>query len=217
MLNYEVDAALLAPYVPYGVEIDYWQGCTYVSLVGFLFLDTRLLGFPIPFHRNFDEVNLRFYVRRGERRGVVFIREIVPRRAIAWMARTVYGENYIRLPMRHQADSSRVQYSWHFGGKWNRITASKLGPAKPLATGSHEEFIAEHYWGYAQRSAQSTTEYRVEHPRWNVRVGAAASFEGSVGGLYPPEFGFLASRVPDSAFVADGSAVSVSHGSQLDS
>lgn len=217
MFNYEVDAALLAPYIPRGVEMDCWRGRTYVSLVGFLFLNTRVLGIPLPFHRNFDEVNLRFYVRREYRRGVVFIREIVPRRAIAWVARAVYGENYIRLPMRHQIDSRRVEYAWRFGGHWNSITASKLRPAMPLAPGSHEEFIAEHYWGYARRSAHSTTEYWVEHLPWNVRTARAAAFEGSVAGLYPREFGFLDSRVPDSAFVADGSAVSVSRGSQLDS
>jgi uncharacterized protein len=212
MLNYEVEAGLLGPYVPSGVEIDCWQGHTYLSLVGFRFLNTRVLGVPIPFHRNFDEVNLRFYVRRGDRRGVVFIQEIVPRRAIAWVARTVYGENYVRLPMRSQLEPSRLEYAWRFSGNWNRITASKLGLEMPLAPGSHEEFIAEHYWGYTRRSAGGTVEYRVEHPRWSVRTAGAALFEGSVTGLYPREFGFLESRGPDSAFVADGSAVSVSHG-----
>jgi uncharacterized protein len=216
MLNYEVDAALLARYVPRGVEIDFWQGRTYLSLVGFRFLNTRVLGAPIPFHRNFDEVNLRFYVRRGDRRGVVFVREIVPRSAVAWVARNVYGENYVRLPVRHQIEPSRAEYAWRFGGRWNRIVASELGPPMPLAPGSHEEFIAEHYWGYARRSADRTVEYRVEHPPWQVRVGGAAAFEGSVAGLYPHEFGFLDSRVPESAFVADGSAVTVSHGRRVD-
>lgn len=217
MLNYEVDAALLAPYIPRGVEIDCWQGRTYVSLVAFLFLNTRVLGVPIPFHRNFEEVNLRFYVRREDRRGVVFIREIVPRRAIAWVARTVYGESYIRLPMRHQIEPSRLEYAWRFGANWHRVTAAGLGPALPLGPGSHEEFIAEHYWGYVRRSAHSATEYRVEHPRWNVRIARAARFEGSVAGLYPRAFDFLEYRAPDSAFVADGSVVSVSRGRQLDS
>jgi uncharacterized protein len=216
MLNYEVDPALLAPYMPRGVETDFWQGRTHVSLVGFSFLNTRVLGVPIPFYRNFDEVNLRFYVRRGDRRGVVFFREIVPRGAISWVARRVYGENYLRLPMRHQIEPSRVEYAWRFGGRWNRIAASELGPPMPLAPGSHEEFIAEHYWGYARRSADRTVEYRVDHRPWNVRVAGAATFEGCVTGLYPREFEFLDSGTPDSAFVADGSVVSVSHGRQLD-
>jgi uncharacterized protein len=223
MLNYEVDPALLAPYVPRGVELDFWQGRTYVSLVGFLFLNTRVLRIPIPFHRSFEEVNLRFYVRRSVwsdnqhevRRGVVFIREIVPRRAVAWVANTVYGENYVRLPMRHQLDAEGYEYAWLHGGKWNRIIAEKLGPLRPLEPGSHEEFIAEHYWGYARRSSDDTDEYRVEHPPWRVRLSAAARFESSITGLYPREFEFLSKRLPDTAFVADGSAVAVFRAQRL--
>src|ERR1700694_5344735 len=81
MLNYEVEPALLARFVPNGTELDRWNGKVFVSLVGFCFLKTEICRISIPFHRNFDEVNLRFYVRRREgneiRRGVVFIREIV--------------------------------------------------------------------------------------------------------------------------------------------
>ena len=93
LINYEIAPEIVRPYVPRGTEIDSFDGRTYASLVGFLFLDTRLRGVPIPFHRNFEEVNLRLYVRRkgaeGWRRGVVFVREIVPRLALAWVARTL--------------------------------------------------------------------------------------------------------------------------------
>lgn len=106
MLNFAIDPAILAPLVPRGTELDSWHATTYVSLVGFRFLRTRLLGLPVPWHRDFEEVNLRFYVRRREggelRRGVVFIRELVPRRAIAAVARVWYNEPYIALPMRHR-------------------------------------------------------------------------------------------------------------------
>src|SRR3954468_20670393 len=108
MLNYQVDPAILHPHLPRGTELDIWNGRHYISLVGFRFLNTRVLGVPIPFHRNFEEVNLRFYVRRkgpeGWRRGVVFIAEIVPRFAIAAVARLFYNENYVALPTRHKLD-----------------------------------------------------------------------------------------------------------------
>lgn len=209
IFNYEVDAPLLAKYVPRGVELDRWRERTYVSLIGFLFLNTCLRGVAIPFHRSFEEVNLRYYVRRGDRRGVVFIREIVPRRAIAWVANAVYGENYVRLPMRHRIDPDSCEYAWRDGGRWNRIIAEKLGPSQPLLPGSQEEFITEHFWGYTRRSADATDEYRVEHPSWRVQTSAAARFEGSVVGLYPREFAFIGERPPDTAFVADGSPVAV--------
>ena len=108
MLNYVVDPRLIMPLVPAETEIDFENGETFLSVVGFLFLDTRLLGLPIPLHRDFEEVNLRFYVRRKSadtwRRGVVFIRELVPRRAIALVARTFYGENYVAVPMKHEIE-----------------------------------------------------------------------------------------------------------------
>ena len=215
MLNYEVDAKLLAPYVPRGVEVDFWEGRTYVSLVGFLFLNTRVLGVPVPFHRNFEEVNLRFYVRRGDRRGVVFIKEIVPRTAIAWVARIVYREDYVCLPMRLRIEDAGVEYGWRHRGRWSRIIAPTIGAPRSLDPGSHEEFIAEHYWGYTKRSQDATEEYRVEHPRWLIRASDSAEFECSVSGVYPDEFGFLSTRPPESAFVAEGSAVTVSRGRRL--
>src|SRR5436305_9462693 len=156
MLNYEVDAALLLPFVPRGTELDRWNSKIFLSLVGFRFLKTRVLGLPIPFHSNFDEVNLRFYVRSehaGElRRGVVFIREIVPRRAIAWVARTVYNENYVALPMAHELrplgdGGMTAEYRWQTS-QWNAIRIETSGPPKMPQQGSQEQFITEHYWGY---------------------------------------------------------------------
>jgi len=215
MLNYEVNPKLLDPYLPRGVEVDLWEGRTYVSLVGFLFLNTRVLGVPVPFHRNFEDVHLRFYVRRRDRRGVVFVKEIVPRAAIAWVARSVYRENYLCVPMRHRIDEAGVEYRWRYDGRWSRIAVSTTGPARPLAPGSHEEFIAEHYWGYTRRSQDATEEYRVEHPPWMIRASDSAVFDSDVTGVYPDEFGFLSTRPPESAFVAEGSAVTVSRGRQF--
>src|SRR6267154_1965683 len=115
MLNHVVDPRLIASLVPSGTEIDFENGETFLSVVGFLFLDTRLLGVPVPFHRDFEEVNLRFYVRRKSadtwRRGVVFIREFVPRCAIAFVARTFYGENYVAVPMKHQINHLDLKLS----------------------------------------------------------------------------------------------------------
>ena len=139
MLNYRVDPALLDPLVPRGTSLDLWQGAAYVSLVGFLFRDTRVLGVPVPRHRQFEEVNLRFYVRReiaGEmRRGVTFIREIVPRPAIAAVARLAYNEPYVAMPMRHSIAVQQepddapavVQYEWRRRSEWSGITLNASG------------------------------------------------------------------------------------------
>ncbi len=213
MLNYQVDAALLAPLVPAGTELDAWRGVTYASMVGFHFLDTRVLGIPIPFHRDFEEVNLRFYVRRrgpeGWRRGVVFVKEIVPRWAIATVARVLYNEKYVALPMRHGFTGNAVEFGWRHGGRWSSLRATTEGAPELLTAGSEAEFITEHYWGYTRQRDGGTVEYQVEHPRWRVWQVTAPAIEGNLSGLYGGAFAEVLRDAPSSAFLADGSAVSV--------
>jgi uncharacterized protein len=220
MLNFRVDVSVLRPYVPGGTELDTWQGGALVSVVGFRFLDTRLLTVPVPFHRNFDEVNLRFYVRRhveGEvRRGVTFIREIVPRRAIAAIARLAYNEPYVAHPMRSRTpsatdveDAGAVEYAWYAGGRWQGLKVRTAGSPSHPPAGSEAEFITEHYWGYTRQRDGGTVEYEVRHPPWRVWTATEASLECDAARLYGPAFAGCLSGAPCSAFLADGSAVSV--------
>jgi uncharacterized protein YqjF (DUF2071 family) len=222
MLNFAADPAVLAPLVPTGTELDVWDGAPQVSLVGFRFLDTRVLGLAVPGHRHFDEVNLRFYVRRrapeGWRRGVVFVREIVPRRAVAWLARTLYNERYVALPMRHEVEAGGgdgvVAYSWCWGGAWNRIAVRISGPPSAPPAGSEAELITEHYWGYARQRDGSTLEYRVDHPRWEVWASVPGGLEldlapAAARCLYSDALASFLSAPPRSAFVALGSPVVV--------
>jgi uncharacterized protein YqjF (DUF2071 family) len=223
MLNFEIDPAVLRPFVPMGTQLDSWHGRTFVSVVGFLFLNTRVWGCPIPYHRNFEEVNLRFYVRRREaegwRRGVVFIKEIVPRVAIALTARLLYGENYVALRMQHRIErppnAATVSYGWWLGGREHRIDLHAAGEARDVKDGSEEEFITEHYWGYARRAGAQTTEYRVEHPRWRVRLATSARLESDVATLYGAQFVEFLKVSPASALLADGSEVAVFKGRRL--
>jgi len=215
MMNFVVDPELLAPFVPRGTEVDFYGGETCLSVVGFLFLDTRVLGISIPLHRDFEEVNLRFYVKRksidGWKRGVVFIRELVPKRAIAAVARVFYGERYLAIPMRHAIvdDSSglSVNYEWRRGKKWESLAMTAAGELRAVAVGSHEEFITEHYWGYT--AGKRPSEYRVEHPRWKIWQAASATFKADVATLYGNEFGEPLSAAPASQFIAEGSHVQV--------
>lgn len=220
MANYEVDPELLQAHVPAGTELDTFEGRTFASVVGFLFLETRVLGLKVPGHVNFEEVNLRFYVKRegpeGTRRGVVFIKEIVPRPAIAWVARTLYKEPYEAMPMRHLVtppageDEGRAQYEWKLpSGRWCRLEATFLGDPEPLGVGTEREFIAEHYWGYNPRPGGSTTEYRVEHPPWRAWVARTIDLDADIASLYGPKFARPLSGPPASAFVAEGSPVAV--------
>ncbi|HLM98262.1 MAG TPA: DUF2071 domain-containing protein [Bryobacteraceae bacterium] len=223
LLNYEVDPALLAARVPPGTVLDLFQGRAFVSLVGFRFLNTSLRGIPIPFHRDFDEVNLRFYVRRCDagvvKRGVVFIQEIVPRWAIAAIARWAYHENYRALPMSHvvidEGAGPRLEYRWRLGNCWSRIAASATGAAHAMVEGSIEQFITEHYWGYCAQPDGRTMEYHVAHPSWRVWNVASAEFSGDAEALYGPQFATILNRPPDSTILAEGSPVTVYAGKKL--
>src|SRR5436190_13599824 len=143
VLNFVVDPKIVAPLVPPGTEIDFENGETFLSVVGFLFLDTRLVGLPIPLHRDFEEVNLRFYVRKKSadtwRRGVVFVRELVPRRVVALIARTFYGEPYLALPMRHALEhkDGRIfaEYQWRRGRRWETLAMTASGEPQTAGYG----------------------------------------------------------------------------------
>jgi hypothetical protein len=224
MLNYAAEPAILAPFIPNGTELDSWNGTTYVSIVGFLFANVRISRLIIPFHRNFEEVNLRFYVRRksaeGWRRGVVFIKEIVPRSLVAIVAQTLYNEPYIALPMSHHIENSAglpriVRYNWRFDGLQNSLTVAVRGGPQLLVRDSEAEFITEHYWGYNAQRDGSTLEYRVDHPPWRVFEVADASLQGDVAGVYGPAFQTCLGQTPLSAFLAEGSEIAVQPGLRL--
>jgi uncharacterized protein YqjF (DUF2071 family) len=216
MMSYRIDPVLLTNYLPPGTELDFHQGETFISLVAFLFLDTRVLGLAVPRHRDFEEVNLRFYVRRKSadtwRRGVCFIREIVPRMAIATVARVFYGEPYMVLPMTSNIvdrdGQVQVEYGWRRGKKWEKLAMSAIGAPQTTRAGSHEEFITEHYWGYTKLRA-GCSEYRVEHPRWRILQAYSATLNADIAALYGEEFAVTLSAAPLSKIIAEGSYVQV--------
>lgn len=230
MINFEVATEIVQPFVPRGCEIDFHEGRTFASLVGFMFLDTRVMGWKIPFHRNFEEVNLRIYVTRtidGEvRRGVTFIRELVPRWAIATTAKWLYNEPYTAVSMSHElsgfdadwcsvSDPPRAEYRWNYAGKPYRFAVTASGSMRPLTRGQHDHFIAEHYWGYCAQRDGGTVEYRVEHPAWNVWTAGETIVEGDFAKLYGPEWADVLNVKPYSAFLAQGSEVAVTSAERI--
>lgn len=219
MANYEVDPAILTPRVPAGTELDLHEGKCFVSLVGFMFLDTRVLDFLVPFHVNFEEVNLRFYVRRETenelRRGVVFVKEIVPRYAIAKVARSLYGEPYECWNMSHRREEDIVEYTWDKGDCRNRISVRRGENLGVPAADSHGEFIIEHYWGYTKRRGKRTDEYRVEHPKWELFTAEDRHIEVDFARTYGPDFAFLNEQEPHSVLLAKGSEIAVYKGQTI--
>lgn len=217
MANYIVDPSVLLPYLPLNTELDIYEGQVYVSLIGFMFENTRLLNFKIPFHVNFEEVNLRFYVRYNDngiwKRGAVFIREIVPKPAISFVANTFFNEQYSTKRMRHffeiKNGEIKLGYHWKHNNKWNLLEATTHNIAEPMQPGSEEQFIAEHYWGYSKYDDRTTVEYAVQHPSWEVYRVKEYEIDCDFASLYGPQFSMLRTATPNSVFVAKGSAISI--------
>lgn len=222
MINYAVDPQILKKYLPFETELDFWNNTCYVSLVGFMFVDTKMLRLRIPYHVNFEEINLRFYVKYKDteeyKRGVVFIKEIVPRPAITIVANTLYNENYETLKTRHtwteDNDKLTVEYGW-WKGEWHtiKVTADKdLVDIKPE---SEEEFITEHFWGYTKINDRVTSEYEVAHPRWQIYPVKDHEVNVDFGKVYGSDFAFLQNATPVSVYLAEGSEIVVKQGRKL--
>ena len=217
MANYVVPEELLFPYIPGKTELDFYKGATYISLVGFMFLNTRIRGLSVPYHINFEEVNLRFYVKHNDggqwKRGTVFIKEIVPKRAISFIANNLYKENYTTMRMKHfhieKDDLIETCYQWKFKDKWNKLTAECHKKSLPMRINSEEEFIAEHYWGYTKYNENKTYEYEVKHPRWEIFRVSDYVIDCDFEGIYGNEFSLLQQTKPASVFMAKGSEVRI--------
>lgn len=225
LFNYEVDAEILEKYLPAGTEIDIWNNKCYVSLVGFMFKNTKVLGLKVPFHVDFEEVNLRFYVRRFEngewKRGVVFIKEIVPKKAITFIANTLYQEHYETQKMRHEIikneNTNTFIYQWKNDKKWNTIQLETANVLKEIEVDSEAKFITEHYFGYTKIDEQTTFEYEVQHPRWEQLEVLNHNIEIDFEKIYGNDFGFLQDTKPTSVFLAKGSKITVKNKRKLKS
>jgi uncharacterized protein len=225
LANYAIDPKILEKYLPSQTELDFYNGVCYVSLVGFMFLKTKLKGIPIPFHSNFEEVNLRFYVKHKDaegnyKRGVVFIKEFVPKLALSLVANLVYNEPYSTVRMQHvwrlrENNDLFVSYSWRKNKKWHTIKVVSDAEMTDILPHSEEEFITEHYWGYTKINATKTSEYGVEHPRWQVYKIRTHNIDINFDHLYGADFAFLNHAKPVSVLLAEGSEIEVKDGKIL--
>ena len=215
--NYEVNPSFLSKYVPPGTELDLWEGKCFVSLIGFMFLNTKILGIKVPFHINFEEVNLRFYVKRFEnntwKRGAVFIKEIVSKPALTFVANTLYNEHYQTLPMRHHWEENSINrvvaYQWKKNKIWQSFKVCAALTAIEIEKNSETEFITEHYWGYAKVNNNVSNEYEVTHPRWKEYKVESSEIKVDFGMVYGVDFEFLNHLVPTSIMLAEGSEITV--------
>ncbi len=219
MFNYEIDPNVLAKHIPAGTEIDFFDGKALISVVGFLFKDTKVMGVRWPWHINFEEANLRYYVKRLDgkqwKRGVGFVSEIVPKLVVTFMANLLYNEHYSTARMNHRINRTEktleVEYCWQKKNQYQNVIRVSAAPlSAEIKPGSEEEFIFEHYFGYNQLSASSIIEYAVHHPRWETFPVKDYLIDCDIENLYGKEFvPFITGKEPHSVLLAKGSAVTV--------
>jgi len=217
MANYTVNPEVLKPYLPKGVELDFYHNKTYVSLVGFIFKRTSLFNIPIPFLGTFEEINLRFYVKRIEgdiiKRGVVFINETVPYKLVAWLANKLYKEHYTAIPTNsliiNTESVQKIKYEWKINKNLNHLSVNSTNKKEQMLPDSIEEFIFEHYYGYTKINSQLSQEYQVYHPRWQVKKVIDYSIHCDFTSMYGKDFSFLNKQTPDNVIIAEGSPVTV--------
>ncbi|MFO0799825.1 MAG: DUF2071 domain-containing protein [Gemmataceae bacterium] len=213
LANYPVPDELVRPHLPPGIEPDRRDGTAWCSLVGFQFLDTRVLGVSWPGYRHFPEWNLRVYARRGDERGVAFVREFVPQRLVAGLARLVYNEPYraARMTMDVQDAPAAVtaRYTVEWGGRVHSLRAAGSKPAVRPGPESVEHWFKEHSWGYGTSRRGRLIRYEVSHPEWDVYPVTDFAADVDWGTLYGPAWAGMTGREPASVVLAAGSAVSV--------
>ena len=217
MANYQIEPELLIPFLPNGVSLDLYNGKAYVSLVGFMFKNTKLFNVPIPFFGSFEEINLRFYVTRKEgnvlKRGVVFINETIPYQLVAWMANKLYKEHYTVVPTKHQLisnkESNQIKFEWLLEKKWNSIAVEFNPKTESMKTDSLEKFIYDHYYGYTKINKNQTEEYQLRHPSWKTHKVIDYKIECDFEAMYGETFSILNLIKPSSVFIAEGSDVSI--------
>jgi uncharacterized protein YqjF (DUF2071 family) len=220
LLNYAVEPERLASRLPAGLELDTRGGEAFMSLVAFDFLDTRVLGVPWPFYRNFPEINLRFYVRHGDRRGVMFIREYVPKRMIAWVARWLYNEPYRFASMRSTVESSAAQievfHGLRLGGREHTVRVTAEAGIERPAQDSEAHFFKEHSWGFGASRGGKLLQYEVRHPVWETHAVTDVQLDWDWGAVYGPEWADYNAVAPRSTFLAVGSNIAVAPKRLLD-
>ncbi len=217
MANYAVPQEVLKPYLPKGVELDLYKEEAYVSLVGFMFKGTRLFNIPIPYFGNFEEINLRFYVKRKEgdieKRGVVFINETIPYKLVAWVANKLYKEHYTTIPTKHvineNENEKQIEYYWAKNKKWNSIKLLASAVAYKMENDSFEFFIYEHFLGYTKVDKYTTIEYELMHPSWEINKVESYSIDCNFAQMYGSDFEVLNHQKPTAVFMAVGSHVEV--------
>lgn len=216
LISYAVPDDVLTPYLTPGLELDRWDGSAWCSLVAFNFEQARVLGWSVPYPRtlcDFPEFNLRFYVRQGGRRGVVFVRELTSNLLVVSLARVLYNEPYTAVPIQSRVTQvgtlRRVRHDFVVDGKPQMVAVSARRPATEPTPESFETWVKEQETGFGRTRGGRLTAYHVQHPAWRTYPLEVYQVHVDFAHLYGERWQFLQERTPDSVVLAEGSQIAI--------
>jgi hypothetical protein len=213
-MTYAVSPELLLPHVPAGVTLDCIDGKAFVGLVPFSFENVTMNRLRIPFHQSFPEINLRFYVKHRLGRGVVFLRECAPKRAVVWLARKKYNEPYCCKKMKEKVrmftdGTFSVAHSlWSNGIKNTVEVTARTTPVFPDKNSS-AHYFKELELGFGIAHNKQTMLYRIHHPEWEVFPVVSYALNMNFGAVFGEKWAFLSAEKPLDVSLVKGSAVTV--------
>lgn len=213
LFNFAVPDEVLKPYLPKDCTLDYWNGSAYISFVAFQFLNTRVLNIKWPGFTHFPEINLRFYIKHHGRRGVCFIREYVPSKLVAQIARSLYHEPYLATPIKAHIEqqSSEIKARYEITKYDSIYSAQVIASPEPIqcSIDSEAHFFKEHELGVGKDPQGQTYKYEVHHPVWKTFKIKSYNLNLHWHSLYGEGFSFLQDRQANSVFFAEGSEIKV--------
>lgn len=212
LVSYQVPDNALQKYLPDNLHLDKLNGSAFVSLVAFDFINTKVKGMKMFFHLNFPEINLRFYVNDGRRRGVMFIREFVPKPVVVLGANLFFNENYSAAKMKSEiilGSTLKAKHEITYKGNYNSIEVETVNKSFMPDENSTEHFFKEHEWGFVKSRSGQTNAYKVEHPFWQVYPIKKFNINVDFGKLYGQQFSFLNKQEPFNVTFAEGSVIKV--------
>lgn len=216
-MNYIISPEILENYLPAYTIIDYFKGNCFTSLVGFPFRNVEIAGMKIPFYTDFEEINLRFYVKRFDgttwRKGTVFISEIANKSALKFLANSFLHEKYQTLETRQEIKENseliETKYSWRTWMNWQFLNLISEKPSESVAEGTEAHFIMDRSSGYQKYDTATTNEYGISHPKWNIYPIRSFDINVDFEESFDSNFPVLNETLPHSVILARGSSVAV--------
>jgi uncharacterized protein YqjF (DUF2071 family) len=174
--HWRIDPQLLRAKVPSQFPLDLFDGDAWIGVVPFRMTNVGPRGLrSLPGVSEFPELNVRTYVRVGDKPGVYFFSLDAGNWLAVQAARTVLNLPYYRAAMRVRPVAGAFAYeSRRLGGAAEfAATYEPDGDVFVPTAGSLESFLTERYCLYNLDRRGVPYRLDIHHPRWSLQPAKA--------------------------------------------